>query len=271
MPSSHRLTVRSRLVFLLGLVSLPTLLVGQATRDQPTLTLGAAGGAIMGTRDFWRVPNQPIQAPDLEFDVFDLSRKLTGNVTLSLQASLFAKPNFGYTAEMTYLGIGTSDTCLRVQATEFEFNQLVCTALNRDVRSTSATALTTGAIIRPWSRALLQPYVKMQAGIAIISDNLTAMTAYLGPGQQVVQRIYPTPGTMSVNPTASTSLGVLANVGTGYLVRVEARNHWLRISRVAGASAQDRIAPPTEKVVRSFPSLMIGLDVVLEKSRGRRY
>ncbi len=273
MPGSRRRRSRFWLspLLLLSVSSIPVLLPAQATRDQPILTLGLAGGKVLGAHDFWHVPNQPIQAPAGAFDIFDLSRQLTGNVSLALQAALFPKPNLGYTAEITYLGIGTRDRCIRAQATDYEFNQLVCTALNRDVRSTSATAMLVGAVVRPYSRSLIQPYLKLQVGAAVISNNLTAMTAFIGPGQQVVQPIYPTPGTMALHPTASASFGLLANAGTGYVVRIEARNNWLVLNRVAGASAHERITPPTQKALHSFPALLIGLDVVLEKSRGRRY
>lgn len=239
----------------------------QATHDAPTLTLGLSAGWTQGA-DFWHITNQPITAPAGQFDIFDIHRRLTGNFSFGFQATVYKSPNVGFTAEVSYLGIGTQDTCILATATGYQQSRDACTALNTSTRSTSAANFLAGVVLRPWSRALIQPYGLVRAGFSAISNNLVALTAITST---VRVPIYPSSGGLDFRPSGMIGLGLATNFGVGYQFRLEGRETWLQLSTVTGPSAHDEIAPPTGTVFKRLGSLLIGFDVILEKSRGRRY
>lgn len=80
------------------------------THDEARLTVGVAGGYIGGS-SLWTVKNQPITDVDGSQDFLNLHRRLGSNLTLSAQGAYYASAHLGYTAEFTYVGLGTEDAC----------------------------------------------------------------------------------------------------------------------------------------------------------------
>lgn len=266
--------VSSLLAALILLTPTQAYLTAQATGDQPRMTVGIAGGAVLGSQSFWKVPQQVVHAPAAPGtevplqDVFGLSRDLTGNITMGAQGVYYPRPYLGIGGEITYFGIGTEDSCTLVVSNGYEPNRRACESLNRSYRSTTVTSFMGDIVIRPYSRAVVQPYGRIGLGASAISDNLVSIAAFYG---NTYAPIYPNSGGLSIRPTGMVGLGVMLNAGTGYLVRVEARRTWLALNHVTGPSPYEGMEPPTASSFKSFPSILIGFDVVLEKSRGRRY
>lgn len=265
-------TARSLLVaaVLIG-APVASTLGAQSTRDAANLTLGMTAGHTLGSRSFWAVPNQPVIAPGQQQDIFDVTRRLKGNLMFGVQATLFKSPNLGYTGEVTYLGLGTEDKCTLAQSTGYSINRLACEALNRESRSNSAALFMGGVVIRPWSRKLIQPFARVEGGFAAVSDNMISLTAYVGTAQNLVVPIYPSKGGLALRPAGMLAFGLSSYSGKGYQIRLEARNTWTLLTRVTGPNAGNGTAPPTGTIMRSLPSIMLGFDIVLEKSYGRRY
>jgi hypothetical protein len=60
-------------------------------------------------------------------------------------------------------------------------------------------------------------------------------------------------------------------VGRAYHLRWEVRDNILGIQRVTGATSDRDQIPPHKTVYKHLLSIMVGLDVVLERRAGRRY
>jgi len=65
--------------------------------------------------------------------------------------------------------------------------------------------------------------------------------------------------------------GATIAAGRGYQIRWEIRDNIVGIQRVTGPTVTQGTVPPHETSYRHIFSLNVGLDVILEKRRGRRY
>lgn len=242
----------------------------QATRDQSRLVLGVAVGYIGGT-DLWSVAEQPIITNTEATDVFRLKRSLRANLTFIGQATWYSSANLGFTGEVAYVGLGTSDACTLVAASGDPFNRLVCGTLNGTERPASAVALGFGVNFRPASRALLQPYVRAVTGLALVPRNTVRTVATLGELRDAIFTIYPGNNGTDTRLTGTLAAGFATSAAAGYQFRVELRNTWVQLPIVTGPTVYQGEIPPTRTALKALPSLLIGFDVVLEKRRGRRY
>lgn len=248
----------------------PITLAAQATRDQTRLVIGVAGGWI-GGKELWAVPNQPISALAQQTEIFDLGRRLRSNVTMSATGTYFPGSHLGYSGDITYLGLGTVDRCrITVSAGDF-VNEQACRALDGNQRSASAVAAMGGVTLRPLSRAVVQPYARVLAGVAIVPRGTVQMTANFGVEDDAILPIYVEENRKDLKPAAGLVLGLATASSNGYQFRIEARGTWVRLPVVAGATERENLAPPTAVRSTFLPSLVVGMDIVLEKRRGRRY
>lgn len=243
---------------------------GQATRDQSRLVVGVSAGWIGGT-DLWSVPDQPILAGGQQQDIFDLNRRVRSNLTFIGQATYFAGDHVGVTAEVSYLGLGTTDQCLFVPGTNDPFNRDACAVINGDDRSASAVALTAGVVLRPLSRAGIQPYARAMAGVALMPRSTIPVTAVLGVRDDEVLAVYLESNDKDARPTGVLAFGLSTAPSSGYQLRVEARATAVQLLAVSGATASQNRVPMTKSVTKVLPSITVGMDIVLEKRRGRRY
>lgn len=269
MPSRRSLRPLLLLLLLL-LLALPRLVVAQATRDQTRLVIGIAGGWI-GGKELWAVPNQPITAIGQQTEVFDLGRRLRSNVTMSATGTYFPGAHIGYTGDVSYLGLGTVDRCRITVSTGDFVNEQACRALDGNERSASAVAAMGGITVRPLSRSAIQPYARVMAGIAIVPRGTVQMSANFGVEDDAILPIYLEENRRDIKPTAGLVFGLATANTSGYQFRVEARGTWVRLPVVTGATERENLAPPTTVRSTFLPSLIVGMDIVLEKRRGRRY
>jgi hypothetical protein len=248
----------------------PIALAAQAMRDQTRLVIGIAGGYI-GGKDLWAVPNQPINAIGQQTEIFDLGRRLRSNVTMSATGTYFPGSHLGYTGDVSYLGLGTVDRCRITVSTGDFVNEQACRALDGNQRSASAVAAMGGVTIRPLSRAVIQPYARVLAGVAIVPRGPGEMISTFGIEEDAVLPIYLEENRTDIKPAAGLVLGFATANSNGYQFRVEARGTWVRLPVVTGATAQENLAPPSSVRSTFLPSIIVGMDIVLEKRRGRRY
>lgn len=260
---------RSLLPVLLLLLA-PLALAAQATRDQTRLVIGIAGGYI-GGKELWNVPAQPISAIGQQTEIFDLGRRLRSNVTMSATGTYFPGAHLGYTGEVSYLGLGTVDRCRITVSTGDFVNEQACRALDGNQRSASAVAAMGGITLRALSRSVIQPYARLLAGIAIVPRGTVEMTSNFGVEEDAVLPIYLEENRRDIKPAAGLVLGLATANSNGYQFRIEARGTWVRLPVVTGASARENLVPPTEVRSTFLPSIVVGMDIVLEKRRGRRY
>ena len=245
----------------------------QATTDQSRLVVGVMGGWI-GGKDLWSVASQPVFAIGNQFDEFAIDRRLRSNVTFSGQATFFPSDNLGWTAEVTYLGLGTADRCEMVTSSGDFINEAACAAIDGMERSASAVALMGGVVLRPWSRGLIQPYFRAVVGMALVPRSTTAVTATFGQFGESALPLYEEDGSRAAKPTGALSLGFATEPGSGYQFRVEGRLSATQLRVVTGPTATNAgasLVPPSKSEWVVMPSIMVGIDIVLEKRRGRRY
>ncbi len=267
----HRSAHRVPLAVLSALLLVaPQRSVAQATHDQSRLVVGIAGGYVGGS-DLWSVAGQPILTNTSATDLFRLTRRLRSNVTVVGQATWYPAANYGFTAEMAYIGLGTADSCSLQAASGDPLNRKACAAINGNNRPASAVSVGTGMVFRPASRAFFQPYARGVAGIALAPRSTVGMIGTIGVNADTAFTVYPKDEGSDAKLTGTLAIGIATHANPGYQFRVEFRNSWVRLPIVTGTSAYQGLLPPTRTTWKSLPSLVFAMDIVLEKQRGRRY
>ena len=267
---------RLGVILALALAAGPTLAQGQergaeaqeqqggATGSQASLIFGVAG-TFTTTTDLWSVSNQPLQFPGVtSADTLDLTRRIDGGFGLMFYGIYFPKKSLGLSGEVFFLGTDYNDDCNLVFTTGEPDAAATCGDIDGKSRSTATVLATVGGVFRLSPRGTISPYLRAAAGVAIINRSSVALSG------AVV--IYPDDNTRSVSPAAVLGLGFTARSKRGgYQLRFEVRDNIIGFDAVTAASSRAGLRPPTEVSYKHMFTFLIGFDVVLEKSRGRRY
>lgn len=242
---------------------------GGATGSQPNLIFGVAGAFTTST-DLWTVPNQSLQFPGASSpDTLDLTRRIDGGFGLMFYGMYFPKKSFGFSGEVFFLGTDYNDECNLVFTTGNPDVAAACGDIDGKSRSTATVLATVGGVFRLSPRGTISPYLRAAGGVAIINRSSVALSGQTTIGAVV---IYPDDNTRSVSPAAVLGLGFTARSKRGgYQLRFEVRDNIIGFDAVTGAAARAGLRPPTEVSYKHIFTFLIGFDVVLEKSRGRRY
>ena len=260
----------ARAMALIALVIADTnTLAAQRTHDESRLLVGVAGGWI-GGKDLWRV-EQPVTSSGLRPDVFGLRRELRSDITLAGQMTYFPSSHWGLMGEAIYLGIGTHDQCSLINPTGDAINQEACRSINGNNRSASGVALVGGVVWRPWSRSQYQPYFRALGGFSLVPRSTVELVAGFGTVGEGALPIYTRNKSHEVRPTGALGFGIATAPRAGYQVRVEVRNTWVGLPVIIGPNAMENLPGMARSKYIALPSITFGLDVVLEKRRGRRY
>jgi hypothetical protein len=265
------------LVIALALLGAPP--AAAQERSEPRLLLSAFGG-VAGGRRLWTVNRQPLFVLDTEaspqYDTLRLARNIRPGIVLGFSATLFRSPAFGATAEMVFLGMSTDDQCSIVAepppADPLARNAGLCADINSSSVSPTTVGFFVGVTYRAFSRGFASPYLRAQAGIGARSGS-TILTegAYLGAGAVIRRRaVIQETASSSVAPSAGLALGVMVPLSAGHQARLELRDQVLPVKRVTGAANGLGVAPTGTVLVHSV-ALTAGIDIVLERRRGRRY
>ncbi len=263
---------RSGAILALALAAGPALAQGQdggATGSQANLIFGVAG-TFTTSSSLWAVPNQPLQFPGAAFaDTLDLTRVIDGGLGLMFYGMYFPKQSFGLSGEVFFLGTNYEDECRLASATGDPGTIATCLDIDGNSRSTATVMATVGGVLRLSPRGTISPYLRAAGGIAIINRSSVAMSGQTTSGAVV---IYSDDETRSVSPAAVLGLGFTARSKRGgYQLRLEIRDNIIGYDAVTSATFRAGIRPPTEVNYKHLFTFLIGFDVVLEKSRGRRY
>ena len=113
----------------------------------------------------------------------------------------------------------------------------------------------------------------MQGGILLVSRSTTEVTGnYINADlEPVYVPIYPTEGSSSVSAEFAVGAGVTIPISKAYHARIEGRGTTFGLQVVTGPTDFQGILPPTETKYLTQFSILIGVDLVLEKKHGRRY
>jgi len=253
--------------------------LGAQSHSESRLVFTVFGG-VTHHGQLWSIPRQPLSVVFLpqEFDTLRLRRRITTGPTVGVTATLFRSSNWGIQAEAAYLGIRLDDTCdLLFAHTDVQNRaEQLCNDVSQQIRIASTTTFMVGGVRRFFSRASASPYVRVAAGLAVRASSVVAVsgryTWVTSTGTLTTSHrpVIEDRHELRLGPTAGAGAGVVFALSPAYRVRLEVRDLVLSLDRPVGP-ADELLAVETESTLRHFPSLVMGVDIVLEQRRGRRY
>jgi hypothetical protein len=244
-----------------------TAAVAQKTGDESRIIF-TISGAYIGGRGLWNVPNQPVQEPPL-VDTFNLNRSIAANFGAGFSGAYFPSGNVGITADFLLLGLGYDDSCRITNTPESLRNLEVCDDIDEQDKSAAAVTIGVGGNFRFFPREFISPFARANAGILIANQSSILVQGVSNDG--VLLTIYDDEKRESVTPAFALGVGATMQISRGYHLRWEVRDNIVGIDAVTGPTDAPRFVPPHEQVFKHMFSVLIGIDVVLERDRGRRY
>ena len=249
------------------LASPSTAAMAQKTGDQSRIVF-TVSGAYIGGKGLWSVPNQPVQDPPF-VDTFNLNRSIKSNFGAGFSGAYFPGENLGITADFLLLGLGYDDSCLIVNTPESQRNLEVCDDIQEQDKSAAAVTFAVGVNFRLASREFISPFVRANAGVLFANQSSILVQGVSNEG--VLLTIYEDEKRESVTPAFALGVGASMQISRGYHLRWEVRDNIVGIDAVTGPTTAPRFEPPHEQVFKHMFSVLIGIDVILERDRGRRY
>jgi hypothetical protein len=256
------------------------------TAEQPNLIFTISGGYLTGG-SLWNIDRQPAsvaQNVGYLWDTVSLARVLRPGFAATLGATYFGTPHLGYNVEVGFFGIGSESRCAPVVPFKPDADskdQQACNYVQGQNIRGDVVGFLAGLIWRFTTRGI-QPYARAAAGGAIVG---TSYVETWGPvivgastGQGTEQNVFFLAEKSRKDVTWMVSLGVgaMLPLAPGYQLRFEVRDVITSLAVATGPAVPDTLssnppyAPTGTKVVH-LPTITVGLDVVLERKRGRRY
>ncbi|HUF34897.1 MAG TPA: hypothetical protein VMN37_03055 [Gemmatimonadales bacterium] len=260
--------IRGATVVAALLVAMPAMsAAAQATGDRARLVFTVSGALVDG-RGLWAVPRQSIGIGTPP-DTLALERGIKSDFGVGFAGAYFPGEHLGFTADAFLLGVGYSDSCRPTRPIADPRNRDVCEFIDTHDRPASAVTLNVGVVYRIASREFISPFARATAGLLFSNQSPLAMDGRSSTGEAVA--IYTDPNQSRVAPGFALGLGTTVVLGKAYHLRWEVRDNIVRVDRVTGATEFNGALPPHDRVYKHLISVMVGLDVVLERQRGRRY
>lgn len=249
---------------------LPTGLAGQ-TADQARLVFSLGVGQTSGGGTLWRVGRQPLMSAQGDLDTLDVNRHFRRSLSVVFSGTYFPGDHFGFNVEAQLIGLGTNDGCAVVATKGDPFTADVCNSINRGKRSATSAALSVGGVYRVASHQPIHPYVRGNVGLVFSQQSfLKTYGEYDDSLGQFLVPLYFDSKSTTVSPYLSLGGGVVVALGRGYQMHFELRDNWVSLPSISGPATLGSV-PPNHRVGKHLLSFIVGLDVVLERKRGRRY
>jgi len=271
-----------RSVSLVMLVLTGTLTVPAAaqTGSESNLVLTIFGGTVTG-HSLWTVGKQTLTVlgNPTKYDTLDVSRSITSSLVLGAAATYFFSPHVGVHLEMSYLGLPIESRCTGVffhpdssAFADLHRNEQVCSDIQAQQADGGAIAIFGGVTVRAASRRTLSPYVRGNFGIVNESrSTIDVAGAFIdSDGLLKVRQVIADQNPRHTSVMFGAAVGLTSPLGPGYQFRFELRDAIVSLDRLAGPANSLGVGPITSKAYHHI-SLTLGLDVVLERKRGRRY
>ncbi len=258
------------------------------TAEQPNLILTISGGYLTGGT-LWNIDRQLVPAVTVTtngWDTLRLGRQMRPGLAATLGATYFATPHLGYNAEAGFFGIGSESHCAPVSPylpdPPDNKNQQACQFVQGENIRGDVVGFLGGLVWRFTTRGN-QPYVRAAAGVGILGSS------YVETGGPIVYHdasgnvsetnlVFLTDSSQGkLTWMVSLGAGATLPLAPGYQLRFEVRD-LITALPVAGGAVSDtaairrgQTAPPSVRKVFHIPTITVGLDIVLERRRGRRY
>jgi len=272
-----------RLLFACGAVLLcPVTSAIAQTGPEPTIVLTLFGGVTSG-HSLWHLDRQPLCVLQRsgsaynctpQYDTLELGRDIGTSLVVGASGSYFPSPHLGAQATIFYLGFPFDDLCRGVylNSDPTQMNQQVCGNIAAASLSASAIGFYGGVVVRVSPRHGISPYLRGGLGIVTYSGGTIEMSGVFDDGSGVLKSraVYvddhPKTTSFSIQPAA----GFTARLSPGYQFRFELSDAVIPLQRVVGP-AGDLGVPVAGSRTYHHLIFSMGLDVVLERKRGRRY
>jgi hypothetical protein len=240
----------------------------QKTGDQSRLVFTVSAAYITG-KDLWTIPNQPIRN-QLPADTLFISRSIKNNFGAGFSASYFRGDHLGLTADAFLLGLGYEDRCHIAAPLRDAQSARICADIDTQDKSAAAVAISVGAIVRVASREFISPFARFGAGLLFNNQSPVFMAGF-DSQDGALHIIYDDDRTTRVRPNFEIGVGTTVAVSKAYHLRFEVRDNFVGVVRVTEPIPQVGTIPPHGTTYRQLWSLLVGVDVILERIRGRRY
>jgi hypothetical protein len=255
--------------------------------DTPNLVLTMFGGYRMG-HQLWTLHSQPFVVIDYvannldsvpgHYDTLDISRQVTPSFVLGLTASYFRGRHLGVEAEMVFLGMSLESRCgiRRYDAADSaDINPQLCANITGATVAMSAVQFSAGIVLRATPNKAATPYLGLSGGFVTRARGTVATDgAFLdNAGNLNSFPVIADDKATRSDLSAQLAAGIMVPLGPGYQIRFEGRDVYTRLDYVSGLAdpTQVPLHPPHAAHYNHHLVFAIGLDVVLERKRGRRY
>lgn len=242
----------------------------QSTGDQARLVFTVSAAYVAGA-DLWHVPDQPVRGGG-----FDVARAIQSRAGAAMAASYFKGENFGLTADIFIFELAYADACRQARPGD-ELNQLGCIDIDEAEHSALAAVFSVGGIFRIASREIVSPFVRVGAGIlasnqsSILMSGLATLPGEPGDTPPTLIQVYNDDHNARIGGALGLGVGLTTPISSGFQFRLELRDNILGIEHVEGPSPEGNFNPPHSVDYKHLVSLIAGIDLVLERHRGRRY
>lgn len=253
------------------LLAEPGTALGQRTRDQGRLTVGVGLLHASGGGRLWQTPTQPIIS-NTGTDTIALERHLTSGLGAAVSLAYFPNAYIGVSGEVVILRLGAIDLCRLVQSTGDTFTTSLCANLNNVEYSSSSATFSAGVILRPGLRGAVQPYVRLMGGFTTVENSFVRVTGVAqSPQGMPLVTVYRDDRTTTISSYLTAGVGFAAPLSPGWQFRCEVRQSYLQIPAVSGPTPYQGVEPATGRRGVHLFNFTAGVDVVLERKRGRAY
>lgn len=244
---------------------------GQETGDESRLVFNVGIGWASGG-DLWTVPNQPV-LDILAVDTFNLSRSMSETWAAGMSGTYYKGAHLGIGVDLLLVNLRYNDSCQLAFATGSQSNADACQSINGSGQSALSSQITGTLIYRFASRSPVSPYVRANVGIMVANLNTTRLSGfYVNEDDLTVELpIYTNSDQTRISPVGAIGAGVTFAIARAYHLRIEARGSSYTLNAVTGPNPSIGAEANTEAKRKTQLTLMVGVDLLLERSRGRRY
>jgi len=249
------------------------------TGSESNLVLTILGGAVTG-HALWTVGKQPLTVlgDPSKYDTLTLSRQIGSSLMLGVAATYFPWPHVGFHAEVSYLGLPVDSDCKGLYfhpdssgGVDLHRNEQMCNDIQAQAGFGGAISLFAGVTVRAATRRTFSPYARGSVGFVNQPRSMIEMDAAFVDATGVqVRRVLVDPKPRSTSVMVGAATGFTSPLGPGYQFRFEVRDVIASLDRLVGPANGLGIGPTATRYYHHF-ALTLGIDVVLEKKRGRRY
>ncbi len=270
--------MRRLCLVLLGAVSLAPAAAAQLS-DQPSVVLSIFAGVQTGS-NLWTLNRQPLCVLDSQnqcttaYDTLQLSRRTGSTLTAGVTALYFPRPYVGLYAQLAYQGFPLDDGCTGLYyggVDPDQRNEQLCNSINRAGIPGGSMSALVGVALRGPVRTV-SPYLRIGAGVVTRPQSSLDLVGEFTTGGNSLSRRTVIFDDAPHRTWAAFYLaaGLTAPLSPGYQLRLEVHDLVSSVARPKGPADDGGHVVSTSRGTHSV-ALTIGLDIVLERKRARRY